>query len=71
MAYKKITSLTFDVMQDMTNYLFQHQNKLNFHQVQVKVADYLVSNGEKKFLQIYNETQVTNHYIKALDTFKI
>lgn len=71
MAYKKITSINFDVMQDMTNYLFQHQNKLNFHQVQVKVADFLFANGEKKFLEIYNEIQVTNHHIKALDTFKI
>jgi hypothetical protein len=71
MAYKKITSLTFDVMQDMTNYLFQHQNKLNFHQVQVKVADFLVANGEKKFLEIYNNCKITNDYIKALDTFKI
>jgi hypothetical protein len=71
MAYKKTTSVTFYVLNEMSEYLFRHQNQKKYSEIQTKVADFLVANGEKKFLEIYNEIQVTNHHTKALDTFKI
>lgn len=71
MAYKKTTSVTFHVLNEMSEYLFQHQKQKKYSEIQTKVADFLVVNGKKRFLEIYNETKVTNDYIKALDTFKI
>ena len=71
MAYKKITAVTFDTLSSMSELLFRNQNQKTYHQIQTKVADFLVNNGEKKFLEIYNNCKITNDYIKALDTFKI
>jgi hypothetical protein len=71
MAYKKTTSVTFYVLNEMSEYLFRHQNQKKYSEIQTKVADFLVANGEKKFLEIYNDCKITNDYIKALDTFKI
>jgi heterodisulfide reductase subunit C len=64
-------AVTFDVLKEMAEYLFRHQNQKKYHEIQTKVADFLVTNGEKKFLEVYNEIQKTKDYIKALDTFKI
>jgi hypothetical protein len=71
MAYKKTNSVTFYVLNEMSEYLFRHQNQKKYSEIQTKVADFLVANGEKKFLEIYNNCKITNDYIKALDTFKI
>lgn len=71
MAYSKTTVVTFDVLNEMSEYLFQHQNKKTYQHVKTKVADFLVQNGEKRFLEVYNDTKKTNDYMKALDTFKI
>lgn len=64
-------SVTFDVLKEMAEYLFRHQNQKKYNEIQTKVADFLVTNGKKKFLEVYNEIQKTKDYIKALDTFKI
>lgn len=71
MAYKKITSVTFDVLSQMSEYLYQNQNQKSYSEIQKKVADYLVTNGEKKFVDIFNYTMQTKDFVKALDTFKI
>jgi hypothetical protein len=71
MKTKKITAVTFEILNEMSEYLFQHQNQVPFSEIKIKVADYLVKKGDKKFLEIYNETQITKNYIKALDTFNI
>jgi heterodisulfide reductase subunit C len=74
MAYsktKKIKAVTFDVLNEMSEYLFRHQNGKPYQEIQKKVANFLTDNGEKKFVEIYNDTQETKDYIKALDTFKI
>ena len=64
-------AVTFDVLKEMAEYLFRHQNQKKYNEIQTKVADFLVTNGEKKFFEVYNEIQKTKDYIKALDTFKI
>jgi hypothetical protein len=71
MAYKKITAVTFDALSEIAEILFRNQNEKTYSQIQTKVADFLVNSGEKKFVEVYNETQETKNYIKALDTFKI
>ena len=64
-------AVTFDVLKEMAEYLFRHQNQKKYNEIQTKVADFLVTNGKKKFLEVYNEIKKTKDYIKALDTFKI
>ncbi len=67
----KTTTISFDMLSEVSEYLFKHQNQKKYSEIQTKVADFLVKNGTKKYLQIYNEIIKTNDYIKALDTFKI
>lgn len=67
----KIKAVTFDVLNQMSEYLFRHQNEKKYNEIQTKVADFLVTNGEKRFLEVYNDIKKTNDYMKALDTFKI
>jgi hypothetical protein len=71
MAYKKITAVTFDALSEIAEILFKNQNQKTYSQIQTKVADFLINSGEKKFVEVYNETQETKNYIKALNTFKI
>lgn len=71
MAYKKITAVTFDILSEMSEILFRNQNEKTYAQIQTKVANFLVVNGEKKFIEVYNETQKTKNYIQALDIFKV
>lgn len=71
MGYKKKTSLTLDLFNDMCEILFKNQNQKTYQQIKVKVTDFLTNFGDKKFLDVYNETQLTKNYKKALDTFKI
>ena len=67
----KITAITFEVLNEMSEYLFRHQNKKNYQEVRKKVADFLIENGEKKFIEVYNTIEETKDYIRALDIFKI
>jgi hypothetical protein len=73
MAYnnKTIKAVTFDALDEMAEYLFRHQNSKKYQEIQKKVANFLTDNGDKEFIKIYNETQETKDYNKALDTFKI
>lgn len=71
MACKEKSSVTFDMLKEMSEILFRNQNQKTYTQIQAEVSDFLVKNGNEKFLEIYNQTKLTNNYIKALDTFKI
>lgn len=71
MAYKKINSVSFDSLDEMTEILFSNQKSKSQEQIKLQIADFLMENGNKKFVEIYNEIQLTKDYKKALETFKI
>jgi hypothetical protein len=71
MPPKKLTTVTFSVLKDMTDILFRKQNKKNYSEVQQKVAEYFVENGNDNFIAEYNELILTNNYIKTLDKLKL
>lgn len=70
-SYKTIKSVSFESLDDMSEILFRNQNTHNYQYIKSKVAEFLVDNGNKYFVEIYNETQKTKNYTKALDIFKI
>jgi hypothetical protein len=67
----KTTTISFDMLSEVSEYLFKHQNQKKYYEIETKVVDFLFKNGTKKFLQIYNKIIKTNDYIKALEIFKI
>jgi LytS/YehU family sensor histidine kinase len=71
MINSKIKNVSFDSLNEVSNYLFRHQNEKTYNEIQSKVAMFFSENGERKFIEVYNEIYQTKNYIKALDTFKI
>jgi hypothetical protein len=71
MFNKKINNVSFESLNEMSMYLFRHQNQKSFDEIQTKVALFFSENGTQKFIEVYNEVQLTKNYIQALDTFKI
>lgn len=71
MAYNKINSVSFDSLDKMAEILFSNQKSKSQEQIKLQIADFLMENGNKKFVEIYNEIQLTKDYKKALETFKI
>jgi hypothetical protein len=71
MIKKEIKNVSFDTLHEMSLYLFRHQNQKSFDEIQTKVALFFSENGTQKFIEVYNEVQLTKNYIQALDTFKI
>lgn len=71
MPQKEPKIVTFSILKDMTDILFRKQTKKNYSEVQKKVAEYLIDNGNDDFIAEYNELILTNNYIKTLDKFKL
>jgi hypothetical protein len=71
MDKKKSKTVTFDMLNEISLYLFRHQNKKPFPEVQSKVALFFSQEGNDKFIEVYDDLNKTKDYIKALDTFKI
>lgn len=71
MPQKTPTTVTFSILKDMTDILFRKQNNKKYSEVQQKVAEYFVENGNDDFIAEYNELILTNNYIKTLDKFKL
>ena len=68
MAYKKITAVTFDVLNQMSEYLYQNQNQKQYSEIQKKVADYLVTNGEKKFVEVFMGSRGCLEEVKVVES---
>jgi hypothetical protein len=68
---KPIKSVTFEALDNIANEIFLNNKSTNFETIRVKIANYLVTDGNKKFLEIYNELATTKNFNKAIQTFKI
>jgi hypothetical protein len=68
---EKITTATFQALNYFSEYLYSKQNKLPYHAVQKKVSAYLVENGDKNFINLYNNCVETDNFTKVLSELKI
>jgi hypothetical protein len=68
---KPIKSVTFEALDNIANEIFLNNKSTNFETIRVKIANYLVTDGNKKFVEIYNELATTKNFNKAIQTFKI
>lgn len=67
---KPIKTVTFEALDNLANEI--HSNSSNtIESINKKIADYLITDGNKKFIQTYNELASTNDFDKAIKTLKI
>ncbi len=70
-----IKNVTFEALDNIANEIFEKSKSKKEYPtmdyVRKKIADYLITDGNKKFVQTYNELAVTKDYQKAINTFKI
>jgi len=67
---KPIKTVTFEALDNLANEI--HSNSSNtLESINKKIADYLITDGNKKFIQTYNELASTNDFDKAIKTLKI
>jgi hypothetical protein len=68
---KPIKSVTFEALDNLANEISLKSNPATFESIRLKIADYLVTDGNKKFVQTYNELATTRNFQKAIQTLKI
>lgn len=66
-----IKSLTLGAMEDLSVSLYENNNKIDVDNIRSKVVDYLVKNGNKKFVELYNDVAKNKNYKKAITTLKL
>lgn len=60
-----IKSLTLGAMEDLSVSLFESNKKNDINRIRKKVASYLVDNGNKKFVELYNDVAKNKNYKQA------
>lgn len=68
---KPIKRVTFEALDNLANEISLKSNPATFESIRLKIADYLVTDGNKKFVQTYNELATTRNFQKAIQTLKI
>ena len=69
---KPIKSVTFESIDNLSNELFKHiKEKISLNLIKILILDYLMTDGHKKFIEVYNEFFQTKDIPKALITLKI
>lgn len=68
---KPIKSVTFEAIENLANEISLHYNSGNFDSIRLKISDYLITDGNKKFVETYNELAATKNFEKAIEKLKI
>lgn len=66
-----IKLLTIDAMEDLSLSLSVINTKINIEKIRKKVSDYLIENGSKKFVELYNDVAKNKNYTKAFTTLNL
>lgn len=66
-----IKSLTIDAMEDLSLTLSVINTKIDIEKIRKNVADYLINNGSKKFVELYNDVAKDKNYKKAFTTLNL
>ena len=68
---KPIKNVTFEALDNLANQISLNAKTSSFESIRLKIADYLVTDGNKKFVETYNELATTKDFKKAIETLKI
>ncbi len=66
-----IKSLTIDAMEDLSLTLSVINTKIDIEKIRKNVANYLINNGSKKFVELYNDVAKDKNYKKAFTTLNL
>ena len=66
-----IKSLTIGAMEDLSVSLSEINTNINVEKIRKNVADYLIDNGSKKFVELYNDVAKNKNYTKAFTTLNL
>jgi hypothetical protein len=66
-----IKSLTIGAMEDLSFSLSEVNTKIDIEKIRKKVADYLIDNGSKNFVELYNDVAKNKNYAKAFTTLNL
>jgi hypothetical protein len=66
-----IKSLTIGAMEDLSVSLSEVNTKIDVEKIRKKVADYLIDNGSKNFVELYNDVAKNKNYKKAFTTLNL
>jgi hypothetical protein len=66
-----IKSLTIGAMEDLSVSLSEINTNINVEIIRKNVADYLIDNGSKKFVELYNDVAKNKNYNQAFTTLKL
>jgi hypothetical protein len=67
----KIKNVTFEALDNLANQITLKNKSLNYEKVRLKISDYLITDGNKKFVETYNELAKTKNFEKAIKTLKL
>ena len=67
---KPIKSVTFEALDNLANEIYSNSTS-TIESINKKIADYLITDGNKKFVETYNELATTNDFEKAIKILKI
>jgi hypothetical protein len=67
---KPIKNVTFEALDNFANEIFYYTSA-NYDYIKLKIADFLVTDGNKEFVKIYNDLANTNDYKEAIKKLKI
>jgi hypothetical protein len=68
---KPIKNVTFEALDNLSNEISKKTNSQSVENIRLKISDFLLTDGNKKFLQTYNELALTNDFDKAIKTLKL
>ena len=66
-----IKSLTIGAMEDLSVSLSEINTNINVEKIRKNVADYLIDNGSKKFVELYNDVAKNKNYNQAFTTLNL
>jgi hypothetical protein len=67
---KPIKNVTFEALDNLATEITYYTSG-NYEAIRIKIADFLVTDGNKKFVKTYNDLANTNDYEKAIEILKI
>jgi hypothetical protein len=68
---KPIKSVTFEAVDNLANEISVNHKSTNYETIRLKIGSYLLKEGNKKFVETYNQLATTKNFDKAIQTLKI
>jgi hypothetical protein len=68
---KTIKSVTFEAVHNLANEISVKNKSINYDAIVVKINNYLFTDGNKNFIETYNELATTKNFDKAVQILKI